>query len=1557
GEDTDVFAGELDRKPDQTQSSDTDNIGSITSSNFWGQTFVPAHSLLAAIRVSLGTSGGGGNLTLTIEDSPGGNAIAVASLQYDEVVNGWNTFLFSPPLKVSTGVSYFFFISSDGGSAYTIYGDSTLNPYPDGTAWRYSGSWQEQASLDLAFITCYPVPQLFDLSGGLSPARVTYTGGGGLHRWDPWNAGNWTSNATYQSEYIYEQASANNTMVEKGDRRVTPVPRMGFYNFMDNAGKNATLDENSSVLKENPTPESVTLTFWSTAYGGSDQWNVTGSVSGGQSATLQDHVLYWFDSGVNSGKVGIYLNADPSNYTNGDTMTFDIARTGWYEPYSVVNDSDTDLGASYTELYGCGVTNGTGTESGDWDDKYTEDVYVDVDGSLTVSEGDIRVTEVNIWVDLPAYTGKSLGAVCYSSERGEAFAVGNGFTAFLHEENPPAGRFVDQYQTNATDYLHSVTYTDDYGQTFVPRTRSISAIAVYMIPKPSTQDNITLYLADSVGGTDIASVTLEATEVVDGWNNFTFSSPVNVTPGYSYFFHLKTQSVDGYDIYGSTASLYGDGEAYYYSGGWTADSSGYDVAFKTYSPTLEKRREEQWDTSSVLEYVTTTQKYGQTFTPEEDSIDAIEVYLSLSAPATPVSLSIAEYPGGDPLATTSLDPGSLQTGWNLFNFSESVSVDAGFEYFFWLESGETSSTVGVSGVTLDIYTGGQGWYDDGTGWSGRASEDMAFCIWSSSPLDQFSPDITTSEALNNGNAQAQTFVPTGELLYNVYFYIEKEVPLPSYGITLSIKEGNPDGTGNILANIIKAPDEIDDGWNPFIFPTPVYLTPGITYSLILGTKASGGYAYRIYYDGDSYPGGMRWTYSGAIWSSYNTEDLAFYTFINGTRYWKDAGIGNGHDYEDFYDVAYASNASSYIVVGYNTSSGNGLIYQYDPENDTWIDRSTSLVMGVNLTGIAWHPTENYGLITGNESGKGKLFRLNGAPSWALAEVEIGGIYSFNSTLTAVAWNHNGSQAVITAENGGILEFSNSTGKCTIRYGSSTEYAGYAITLYAICMKPPASPEFAYLLGRSQGSLEPTVVRFATTTTTQGTLGTGVTEPKIYSFDILDGGQSRKNSKMDVGNTITFYIDAFYQEGWDRVEIYIQCWYDMGAVGSGSAPPDPPGDLDRNTYFNLTYSGGTTGATTGSWTLDWPTPLYPGWPMEVSIDSYYESLDYPGDGYEHHILQVNVTLGYQLVATTETGFTDSGDSTPDVGLDDANTWDVHVHAWDNTAPSAVDDLYTEFGIYKYTSISTSRTPSGSAPPGSTWFRLYPANVLNVSANYDYAVAVKVTDLTTVGGDTINATNIGIHNPYAWWAGADMADAQAEPFLQMPGGNMPVYVWGKWGPTYLSSPYMSTWALGYHPGAYAPPETYVNSYDPDVGLNLTYDLPHAAVTTGGTSNALDPGTVEAYMDMDDDLTVSPGDIRVTDVGAYPSGSTVQAGDTDVGTPLETWYHARLLGTDDRWDPVLETVYEDVDGDHKVSSSDIRASPFRGLTPLEWWVNIPAGAKEGDYTATVTFSIIHP
>ncbi|MCK4717526.1 MAG: hypothetical protein KAT70_02560, partial [Thermoplasmata archaeon] len=496
----------------------------------------------------------------------------------------------------------------------------------------------------------------------------------------------------------------------------------------------------------------------------------------------------------------------------------------------------------------------------------------------------------------------------------------------------------------------------------------------------------------------------------------------------------------------------------------------------------------------------------------------------------------------------------------------------------------------------------------------------------------------------------------------------------------------------------------------------------------------------------------------------------------------------------------------------------------------------------------------------------------------------------------------------------------------------------------------------------------------------GDIDVNVAVPIIESIDVLQSGLTKKKGKVDADSTLNFYIDARnsgdIDDFWVNATVEIRCWYDQGSVQLASTPPAQL-RANRNSYFLLNYTGGSNygaGWSPGTWSVLFPDSSLSY--LEADLLSQYEYTEKDvGDNRYHHHLYVNVTLGPQLrnASGPSGAWTDLGDDTPTLGFTNVYTWDVNATLTD-IGNGIWDAKYTEFGIYKYISITSGGSPAGSFPPGGAAQMFTNPSTMTYSANCENAINVSMTNLLKVGDPTkwIDANKLAVQNfngklsdgsggPFSYYSDIQSAGTNnwGDPvFFTGPGISNSLYAWGENVPpiTYLASPGWGQYAFGPRSGDALDNNTLVMVGDQDAGLPLA-DLADATVTDQLTPDGRWEDGEWTYVDVDGSTDVSEGDIRITQYtsSSYPAGSEVAAGDPDKGTVLSEWISGNVTGGDGVWDPLTECVYDTgIDTDSVRTGQDTRVSTNPMVTAVYWWIQVPAGVDEGSYRGTITFTM---
>ncbi len=126
----------------------------------------------------------------------------------------------------------------------------------------------------------------------------------------------------------------------------------------------------------------------------------------------------------------------------------------------------------------------------------------------------------------------------------------------------------------------------DKAQSFIPDYNEITKVSIYLYKLGNTSSTITVYIKDALTGTTLGSSSKCLVGGSWNWENFTFSSAVEVTSGVEHFIVLHTNAtiVDYYAVAYQNTDVYADGTYYHKTGGvWYQDST-YDMSFRTYRP-------------------------------------------------------------------------------------------------------------------------------------------------------------------------------------------------------------------------------------------------------------------------------------------------------------------------------------------------------------------------------------------------------------------------------------------------------------------------------------------------------------------------------------------------------------------------------------------------------------------------------------------------------------------------------------------------------------------------------------------------------------------------------------------------------------------------------------------------------------------------------------------------------------------------------------------------------------------------------------------------------------
>ncbi|MCK4757049.1 MAG: hypothetical protein KAS67_01215 [Thermoplasmata archaeon] len=503
--------------------------------------------------------------------------------------------------------------------------------------------------------------------------------------------------------------------------------------------------------------------------------------------------------------------------------------------------------------------------------------------------------------------------------------------------------------------------------------------------------------------------------------------------------------------------------------------------------------------------------------------------------------------------------------------------------------------------------------------------------------------------------------------------------------------------------------------------------------------------------------------------------------------WIEAYSGLDND-ELLTDVAWDGQyaGESYYAIGYDTSGYLGVMYSYGIPGDTTattiFQDNTSIGM---LNAIDWCPdyaSNDYGLIVGNYFGSAD------ANIWKYNPGSLKALSNEPDNYYDVDWHPDGSLAVIVGENAGSgVVYQHPAGTDNI-VDFSWNLAPGTGKLIGVAMKSYTSPSSGLIVGPSGA------IGFYPSTEDIGTTIT-VNSAFPHNFDIdmwktSDAGRTSKlNQQVNVETTYTFMaevnytingIDQFYADGEDDIWVLLTAWHDNGNV-----PSSDPDDTDYNRTRNfqaMWQEGPALGADTGGM-------IYPGGSPGVNEVQYVNSGLEAGPG-DHYYVYINLTLGPQLWAADGQGFGNGPSSNINNGalsFNDPDTWDFVMTIVDANYIDAVNSTFEEFGLFRFTNITVSGSPSGNAPPGTISQQLFPNSQINCSSNIPYYVNVSIPRLNKTTDNTkfIPPTDVAIRTTSAFANDTNTQINSTWPVGRpFPGVNQQLGVWGN-GSQALSS----------------------------------------------------------------------------------------------------------------------------------------------------------------------------
>ncbi len=488
----------------------------------------------------------------------------------------------------------------------------------------------------------------------------------------------------------------------------------------------------------------------------------------------------------------------------------------------------------------------------------------------------------------------------------------------------------------------------------------------------------------------------------------------------------------------------------------------------------------------------------------------------------------------------------------------------------------------------------------------------------------------------------------------------------------------------------------------------------------------------------------------------DTNGVVIAVGTGGTVFVYDGGWGMKSiisSYNDLFGITYNSHNEMFYCVGYQKDLKRGVLWEYNQTGGNVVEISPPTHGGWSDNPLFDIETEsNYGdmIIVGSKNID--IYRI-GTKNFLYSKI-VGGLHG-DEVFRAVNWVKDNKEAYIvgnnsasgmfchyTVDNHRVSRLPNPVDSSNTQNGISTIYDPSPVTLSA----GDNHVNNYFMISRTSAFKETITENVA---------------PEIEHIDMYDeeGDPSLRkqidvNSEGSMNYIYEIYVRVSHSKP-DMLEyVEVALWFDEGAVGNDSVyPPEDDMNRTRAFKFNASYDDGSTSF----------NQIYPvrsenfdyGNQTEVVLDvgncfSFYDN----SSTTEVWELYFAFSLGPQMRYANGDGGTFNGPpygSTKEEGLATPDTWDLHVSA--NDKDNLTDNMYGEFGIYKYMSLNIAGLPdtySGMGAPGQTIeLSTSSLKVVKFSANCPHRLKVYAeTDLKSdTSGDIIPATSLTVQGGYS------------------------------------------------------------------------------------------------------------------------------------------------------------------------------------------------------------------
>ncbi len=299
---------------------------------------------------------------------------------------------------------------------------------------------------------------------------------------------------------------------------------------------------------------------------------------------------------------------------------------------------------------------------------------------------------------------------------------------------------------------------------------------------------------------------------------------------------------------------------------------------------------------------------------------------------------------------------------------------------------------------------------------------------------------------------------------------------------------------------------------------------------------------------------------------------------------------------------------------------------------------------------------------------------------------------------------------------------------------------------------------------------------------------GVNNTEHPEISMLD-----RELDVDENNYITFAGN--HSGGWDKAVVEIRAWYDLGETGDDSEYP-VESDATRNLAFRILYHGKTGEANL----------VFPDGDLELSLVDVDDIIveHHTDEDQSIHQVQIELYLGPQIWTADGERFHESDpeyDDDPGISLMDPWSWDLEITLGDMDGTGAGAELYGEFGLFEYVSVSVNKHPSVTVEPGD-YVKMDNCTLIRYASNGIYWVNVSTNNLhlnSNPGSSSIPVTNLSVMNVHPL---ADEINSKIseEPVL-FEGENIGLVVWDKMMPAGNGTSTSGPWTTDYNSDNYS------------------------------------------------------------------------------------------------------------------------------------------------------------